>query len=81
MQLQQASVGCSMSAAPATTTVQGFELCSLTVTAEPALGTDSSKMKSDQFWSKRAVEQSAATSTANPTRVVGVLAPATTRRG
>jgi hypothetical protein len=44
--------------------VQGLWLWSVTVTAELALGTELSQVKSEKFCSKVAVEQSAATWTA-----------------
>ena len=46
----------------ATTTVQGLELWSVTLTAALALGTELSQVNAFQFWSKVAEEQSAATS-------------------
>jgi len=63
-QLQHSSVGVSGLAVDATTTVHGFELCSVTLTAWLAFGTKLSQVKSEKFWISVAVEQSAAISTA-----------------
>jgi hypothetical protein len=61
LQLQQPSVGCKVLAVLATITVQGLELWSVTVTEALAFGTELSQVNVSQFWSRAAVEQSAAT--------------------